>query len=121
MIRDALYLAHILACIARIAHYTAEGRAAFMTDEKTQDAVLRNLHTLAESTQRLSEAARAAQPDVDWRAIAGFRNVVVHDYLGVSLDGVWGIVADDLLVLASRVQQMQRRLAGDPPAAGEPG
>ena len=51
----------------------------------------------------------------------GFRNVVVHDYLGVSLDGVWGIVADDLPVLASHVQQMQRRPAGDPSAAGEPG
>ncbi|GBF52998.1 nucleotidyltransferase [Microcystis sp. 0824] len=46
------------------------------------DAIIRRLQTLAESTQRLSEELKANIPDVDWRNISGFRNILVHDYLG---------------------------------------
>lgn len=76
---DRLYLVHILECIDRIERYTAEGKEAFMADEKTQDAVLRNLQVLSESIQRLSAGLKAAHPEVDWRGISGFRNVLVHD------------------------------------------
>ena len=55
---DRLYLIHVHESITRIEEYTAEGREAFFADTRTQDAVLRNLQTLAESTQRLSEAYR---------------------------------------------------------------
>ena len=93
---DRLYLVHIQECIGRIELYTAEGKTAFFFDTKTQDAVLRNLHTLSESSQRISESLRASRPNVDWRAIAAFRNVVVHDYLGIDLNQVWDIVQNDL-------------------------
>ena len=73
--------------------YTSEGEQAFLGDTKTQDAVLRNLHTLAESTTRLSGELKNRYSAVNWRAIAGFRNVVVHDYLGIDLGQVWSIVA----------------------------
>jgi uncharacterized protein with HEPN domain len=59
---DRLYLIHITECIQRIEQYTAEGRAAFLADTRTQDAALRNLHTLAESTQRISADLKAAHP-----------------------------------------------------------
>jgi uncharacterized protein with HEPN domain len=68
---DRLYLIHILECIARIEQYTSEGREFFLVDTKTQDAVLRNLQTLTESTQRLSAEFGAAHPEVDWRGISG--------------------------------------------------
>ena len=93
---DRLYLIHIQECIARIEIYTAEGKPAFFSDTKTQDAVLRNLHTLAESSQRISEPLKASHPDVDWHAIAAFRNVVVLDYLGIDLNQTWDIVQNDL-------------------------
>jgi len=92
---DRLYLVHILECIDRIERYTAEGKEAFMADEKTQDAVLRNLQVLSESIQRLSAGLKATHPEVDWRGISGFRNVLVHDYLGINLIRVWEIVEDD--------------------------
>jgi len=47
---------------------------------------MRNLQTMAESTQRLSDAAKEAHPEVDWYKISGFRNVLVHGYLGVDLE-----------------------------------
>ena len=68
---DRLYLIHIRECINRIKRYTAEGKEVFFADAKTQDAVLRNLQTLAESTQRLSADLKVAHPEVDWRGIAG--------------------------------------------------
>jgi len=103
---DRLYLIHIQECIARIQQYTAAGREAFVADTKTQDAVLRNLHTLAESTQRLSAPLKARHPAVEWAAIAGFRNVLVHDYLGINLDRVWEIVESDLPDLKTHVDAM---------------
>ena len=82
---DRLYLIHIDECIRRIERYTSAGGDAFFSDAKTQDAVLRNLHTLAESSPRISDRMTTSQPQVDWRNIAAFRNVLVHDYLGIDL------------------------------------
>jgi len=110
MNEDCLYLVHISECIERIRHYTVEGRDAFFADTKTQDAVLRNLHTLCESTQRLSQPLKDRHPDVDWRSIAGFRNVVVHDYLGVDLQQVWSIVERDLPELEGRIEAILAEL-----------
>ena len=100
---DRLHLIHIRECIARIERYTQAGRDQFLADTKTQDAVLRNLHTLAESTQRLSAALKVAYPDTDWRGIAAFRNVVVHGYLGVSLTQIWDIVEQDVPDLKCKI------------------
>jgi uncharacterized protein with HEPN domain len=101
---DRLYLIHIKEAIERIEEYTLSGGEAFFADHKTQDAVLRNLHTLSESTQRLSSGFKGRYPDVDWRDIAAFRNVVVHDYLGVDLERIWDIVQDDLPGLKRAIQ-----------------
>lgn len=91
-----LYLIHINECIARIEKYTSEGRDSFFTDEKTQDAVLRNLQTLAESTQLVDDSIKAAHPEVEWQSISAFRNILVHDYLGIDLNQIWDIVERDL-------------------------
>jgi len=94
---DKLYLIHISECIERVEQYVGEGgRDAFMADMLIQDAVLRNLQVLAESTQRVSDALKSAHPEVSWYKISGFRNVLVHDYLGVDLERVWLIVERDL-------------------------
>ena len=78
---DAVYLNHIVNCIARIQENTAQGYAGFIASHTLQDAVLRNLQVLVESTQHLSDTAKATQPDVEWSLIGAFRNVLVHDYL----------------------------------------
>ena len=103
---DRLYLVHIQECLKRIELYTADGKTTFMADTRTQDAVLRNLHMLAESSQRISEPLKASRSDVDWRAIAAFRNVVVHDYLGIDLNQVWDIVQNDLPGLKHAITAM---------------
>lgn len=96
---NRIYAQHIIEAIDRIQEYTDGGREEFFDDAKTRDAVLWSLQTLAESTTRLSSEVKACHPETDWRAIAGFRNVVVHDYLGLDLEVLWRIVERDLPAL----------------------
>ncbi|MCY4377635.1 MAG: DUF86 domain-containing protein [Spirochaetaceae bacterium] len=103
---DLVLLEHIQERIGRIAEYTNRERAAFYDSHLVQDAVLRNLQTIAESTQRLSNGLRATEPEVPWRAIAGFRNVLAHDYLEIDLEAVWSVVEQDLSTLAAAVDRM---------------
>jgi uncharacterized protein with HEPN domain len=107
---DRLYLIHIRDCIARIEQYIREGQTQFQNDTKTQDAVLRNLQVLAESTQRLSDGLKARHSQVPWRTIAAFRNVLVHGYLGVNLERVWQIVHEDLPPLMGQILEILKEL-----------
>jgi uncharacterized protein with HEPN domain len=107
---DRLYLIHIGECIDRIEQYTAGGGTDFRNSTLIQDAVIRNLQTLAESSQRISESLKTTYPDVPWREIAGFRNVLVHQYLGVDLDYIWRVVEDDLPVLKKNVHEILQDL-----------
>ena len=101
---DKLYLIHILESVGRIEEYTTGGEQSFMQDHKTQDAVLRNLQTLGQSVKNLSEELKMHYPDVPWGLIAGFRNVLVHDYLGINMERVWNIVKDDLSDFKRKIQ-----------------
>jgi len=103
---DNIYLLHIQECIRRIEEDTATGQERFFKSHTIQDAVLRNLQTLAESTQRLSEALKAKYPETEWRRISAFRNILVHNYLGTDLGVVWGIVETDLPRLKKTIQTM---------------
>jgi uncharacterized protein with HEPN domain len=103
---DAVYLRHILECVQRIEEYAAAGREAFLASHLLQDATLRNLQTMSESTQRLSEAIKASQAQIPWPRVAGFRNVLVHDYMGVDIDHVWTIIESDLPALKQAVTTM---------------
>lgn len=85
---DAVDLNHILDCIQRIEEDLEGGRERFTGSHTIQDAVLRNLQVLAESTGRLSDSLKASQPDIEWRKITAFRNVLVHDHLGIDLDTI---------------------------------
>ncbi len=109
-VSDKALLDHMRMCIDRIMDYTGSDRDRFFGSTLVQDGVIRNLQTLAESSQRLSDALRSSEPAIPWRQIAGFRNVLVHDYLGVDLEAVWSIVRDDLPALSSAVDRMRQRL-----------
>lgn len=76
---DRLYLIHILECIERVEEYTVDGEAEFQSSTLIQDAVVRNLQILSESTQRLSDESKDSHPVIDWRGISGFRNILVYN------------------------------------------
>jgi len=103
---DSIYLNHILDSIRRIEEDTSEGREKFLAAHTLQDAVLRNLQTLSESAKRLSDPLKASHPEIEWRRITAFRNILVHDYLGIDLERIWQIVQHDVPQLKRAVVAM---------------
>jgi len=106
----AIFIAHALECVDRIERFTQGGEAEFLRDELRQGAVLHNLQVMAQSIMRIPENLKQPRTDVDWRGLAGFRNVLVHDYLGVNLRRVWEVVQQDLPVLKAALQRMRDEL-----------
>ncbi|NMG04442.1 DUF86 domain-containing protein [Azoarcus taiwanensis] len=106
MSRDAtVFLRHILLCLDKIATYTSEGRDAFLVDSRTQDAVIRNLEIIGQAVKDLgTQNLSHLEPEVPWHQIAGLRNVLAHQYLGVDIALVWRVVEDHLPALRSAVE-----------------
>jgi uncharacterized protein with HEPN domain len=101
---DKLYRIHISECIEKIEQYlNGVDLTAFHKETLLQDAVLRNLQVLAESTQRLSDDFKQHHKEIEWYKIAGLRNILVHDYLGIDLDTVWNIIQNELPTLRGKV------------------
>ena len=71
-----------------------------------QDAIIRNFEIIGEATKRLAKETKQKQPDIPWRRIAGLRDVLIHNYMGVDLDEVWGIIEDRLPALQLAVQRL---------------
>ena len=82
----------------------------FDTLRLVQDAVIRNLQTLTESSQRLSGEIKATESQIPWRDLAGFRNVIVNGDLGVDLGAVWLMVKQDSSPLSEAVNRMATSL-----------
>ncbi len=102
---DRKYLLHIIECISRIEDDVRDGRAASDATHMIQDAVIRNLQVMTESTQRLSLELRPSRSEIRWTGIAGFRNLLVRDYFGVDLGIVWEIVVKDVPALKTVILQ----------------
>ena len=84
--------------IGKIERYTeAMTQEAFEGDEKTIDAVVRNLEIMGEAAARLPEDFIERSPEIEWYKIVGLRNRIVHEYFGVDLQIIWQILKKDLL------------------------
>jgi len=108
---DRLYLIHILECADRIADYTRGGREEFLSDTKTQDAVIRNFEIIGEAAKRVSDGVRGLAPDIPWRRIGGFRDILIHQYEGVDLHAVWLVVERELPSLKRSIEHVLAQLA----------
>lgn len=96
MWRDDAWLLDMLNAARRTLEY-ARGldERSFHASQRDQDAILRQLTILGEAAKGVSPEFRAAHPDIPWKRIAGFRDVVVHDYFHVDLKEVWQIVQQE--------------------------
>ncbi len=103
---DKVYLAHIADAIGQIVAYTAGGRDEFTKNRMAQDAVIRNLEVIGEATKNLSDNTKSRRPDIPWRRVAGLRDVLIHDYMGVNLQEVWRVVESRLPALRAAVDDL---------------
>ena len=106
-----LLLDDMLEATERIERYVAGmDQSAFLADEKTSDAVVRNLEILGEAAAHVPDEFRSSTPELEWPRIVGLRNRVVHGYFAVDLELVWRIVVSDLPALASRLRTLRDSL-----------
>ena len=82
----------------------------FVADEKTQYAVVRALEVLGEAAKKVPPEWREVYAEIPWRAIAGMRDKLIHDYIGVNLAVVWRTVEEDLPPLIEQLKGMLREL-----------
>ena len=98
--RRNLLVYHARELIQRICEYTKAGKNSLLNDQKTQDAVLRNLEIIGQVVRDLDIDWLTEQaPAIPWRNIAGLRNVLAHAYLGVQLDDIWMVIANEITPL----------------------
>jgi uncharacterized protein with HEPN domain len=108
MPRDSrVYLEDILEAARKITAYTGSlSKTAFLEDEKTIDAVVRNLEVIGEAVKKLPEELRAQHSAVEWKKIAGLRDILIHEYFGLDAEIVWDIVQTKVPALDREVRTM---------------
>lgn len=101
---DKVYLINIIECIEKIELYTKLNKEEFMNSSLIQDAVLRNLEIIGEVTKKITPELRNYYPNVAWRQMAGLRDILIHDYMGVDLKTVWNVIENELPVIKDKIK-----------------
>ena len=91
------YFDDILTAIADIAEFTrGMSYETFVADKKTANAVIRSLEVLGEAVKHIPTSFRRKHADIPWSKMAGMRDVLIHDYMGVDLKTVWKVAQERL-------------------------
>ncbi len=101
-----VYLEDIRLAIGKIQNYTSGlTREMFDQDDRTIDAVIRNLQIIGEAAKMVPESVRASYPTVAWKKIAGLRDILAHQYFEVDLDIIWDVLQTNLPELDRQLGQ----------------
>jgi len=104
---ESVYLQHILDAIAKIDSYL-EGvsEEAFSQQSLIQDGVIRQLEIIGEAVKMIPESIRLAHPNIEWKKIAGLRDILAHQYFGVDIEIIWDVLENKLPALAKEVDEI---------------
>ncbi|MBI2119128.1 MAG: DUF86 domain-containing protein [Elusimicrobia bacterium] len=108
MLRDyKVYLEDILQGISKINSYTAGIHLdGILEDEKTFDAIIRNLEIIGEAVKHLPDQVRNKNPEIDWKSIAGLRDILIHEYFGIDPEIILDVVKSKLPFLEKQVKKI---------------
>ena len=108
---EGLYLDDVQAACERVSKFT-RGMSFddFTQDDRTYHATLRNLEIIGEAIKNISDETRINYPQVKWRKIAGFRDIVAHDYFGVSDEIVWDVIQNEIPLLTEQIKEIIKKL-----------
>ncbi len=107
--KELIFIEHILDIIRDINRsLSGINKEKFTENIDTRDANIRRLEIIGEAVKNLSEDFRKQHSEIEWRKIAGFRDVIIHKYFEVDLDVVWSIIKNDLPVLKSKLEKIKK-------------
>jgi len=108
-----LFLQDIFNACQKIQRYTQNLTfGEFSKDDKTIDAVIRNFEIIGEATRKIPDSVKENNTNIDWQAIIGMRNIIIHDYFGVDLEEVWKTIQEDIPVLESAIKTIIEKRNG---------
>ena len=108
-----LYLRDIIECCENVREYIgSQSFDKFSGDRKTIDAVVRNLEIIGEAVKNIPDEVRQTRPEIEWKKVARFRDVIVHHYFKVDLEVVWDVVTNRLPEIETAAGEMLVEIAG---------
>lgn len=113
MSRDArVYIEDILEAIAKIEEYMKGigGEEGFYSNTQAQDAVLRRLEIIGEAVKNIPEEIKNRYQEIPWRQVAGMRDILIHEYFGVSLKRALKVIKEDMPGLKERMIIIRKEL-----------
>jgi uncharacterized protein with HEPN domain len=112
MSRDwKLFLEDIIESCEKIMRYVDQNtQEQFVADERTFDAVIRNLEIIGEAAKNIPETIRQCGPEIEWRKAAGMRDMLAHAYFGIDEDILWDVIKNKIPALHQAVKEfLQKR------------
>lgn len=101
------YVSDILTAIEEVEEFTRGiDFQTFSKDKKTLNAVVRSLEIMGEAAKQVPEAIRGRHPDIPWKRIAGMRDKLIHEYAGVDLEIIWGVVKEEIPPLKPKIKRL---------------
>ena len=108
---DAIYINHILDTIRDIeTSIKGLSKEEFQNNKDISDACVRRLEIIGEAVKNISKGIKARYPKVEWRKIAGTRDMVIHSYFNVDLDIIWNIVKNEIPLLRRQILKIKEEL-----------
>jgi uncharacterized protein with HEPN domain len=104
---DSIYVDHILLSVKNILDYTKDiSREEFSKNTLIQDAVIRNFEIIGEATKKVSSDFRRVYFKVPWKEMAGMRDKLIHDYIGVDTQVIWDTIEQDLPIILKLLKEI---------------
>lgn len=110
---NRVFVSHMLECIEQLEVCFAKGKETFQQDKIVRAAVLRFLQEIGECAKDVSAEFRMQHPDIPWKEMAGMRDVLVHDYLGVDMDIVYDVVRNRMPSVKQALMSINVRKNGE--------
>lgn len=108
---ELLFLEDILESIINIEKFSKGlSKEKFLKDKLKQSAIIRQIEIIGEAVKNISDETKEKYPNVEWRKIAGTRDIFTHAYFEIVLDRVWDIVENNLKDLKQKIQNVKKEI-----------